>query len=77
MAEHMATNQVPDKSLLKTYSAWADGGWGFVLTGRPSLRTSLFTYSSNLRQEMFKYQMYILVIQEMSQLPPSHKSINS
>lgn len=33
MAEGMAENGLPTAAMHKVYSAWADGGWGMVLTG--------------------------------------------
>ncbi|KAH8820114.1 NADH:flavin oxidoreductase/NADH oxidase-like protein [Xylogone sp. PMI_703] len=33
MAELFAPNRYPEEALIKTYGAWADGGWGMILTG--------------------------------------------
>lgn len=33
MAEAMAENGLPSPAMQKAYGAWADGGWGMVLTG--------------------------------------------
>jgi 2,4-dienoyl-CoA reductase-like NADH-dependent reductase (Old Yellow Enzyme family) len=33
MAESMASSQDPDEKFLAAYKAWAEGGWGMILTG--------------------------------------------
>ncbi|APA14224.1 hypothetical protein sscle_12g089940 [Sclerotinia sclerotiorum 1980 UF-70] len=39
MAETMSTTHIPDESFLKAYGAWADGGWGMIITGNVQVST--------------------------------------